>query len=63
MLDFAIAYHAALDNITGDRDMKLRQFELSEEDWVLATHLRDALKVRMQIQPFYMLITTKITDV
>ena len=33
MLDFAIEYHDALDAITGDRDMKLRQYELSEEDW------------------------------
>jgi hypothetical protein len=45
MLDFAISYHSALDTVTADRDMKLRQFELSEEDWEMAAHLRDALKV------------------
>lgn len=63
MLEFAVTYHDALDNITTDRDMKLRQFELSEEGWVLTTHLCDALKVHMQIQPFHMLINMKITDV
>ena len=45
MLDFAISYRSALDTVTADRDMKLRQFELSEEDWKMAAHLRDALKV------------------
>jgi hypothetical protein len=45
MLDFAIEYCGALNIITSDRDMKLRQFELSEEDWKTAVHLRDVLKV------------------
>jgi hypothetical protein len=45
MLNFAIEYQDALDAITGDRDMKLRQYELSEEDWKVATQLRDVLKV------------------
>jgi hypothetical protein len=45
MLDFAIDYRDALDNITSEREMKLRQFELSTEDWEMAVHLRDVLKV------------------
>lgn len=45
MLDFAVEHREALDTITGDRDMKLRQYELSEEDWVIATQLRNVLKV------------------
>lgn len=45
MLDFAVKHREALNTITGDRDMKLRQYELSEEDWVTATQLRDVLKV------------------
>ena len=47
MLDFAIRYRVALDTITSEHDMKLRQFELSEEDWAIAIHLRDVLKVRI----------------
>jgi hypothetical protein len=45
MLDFAIEHIAAINTITGDRDMKLRQYELSEDDWKLARQLRDILKV------------------
>ena len=45
MLNFAVEHCDALDTITGDRDMKLRQYELSEEDWATAIQLRDVLKV------------------
>jgi len=46
MLEFAIEYREALELITGNQRMKLRQYELTEEDWKIATHLRDILKVR-----------------
>jgi len=49
MLNFAVEYREALNTITGDRDMKLRQYELSEEDWKVATQLRDVLKVSFDI--------------
>ena len=45
MLDFAVEHITAIDTITADRDMKLRQYELSEDDWDMARHLRDVLKV------------------
>ena len=45
MLNFAIEHIAAINTITGDRDMKLRQYELSEDDWNFARQLRDVLKV------------------
>jgi hypothetical protein len=45
MLDFAIEHMAAINTITRDRDMKLRQYELSKDDWKLARQLRDVLKV------------------
>jgi hypothetical protein len=45
MLEFAVDNREALDAITGNQRMKLRQFELSEEDWEIATKLRDVLKV------------------
>jgi hypothetical protein len=53
MLVFAITYRAALDSITSERDMKLRQFELSEEDWATAINLRDVLKVHPQYLSIY----------
>jgi hypothetical protein len=46
MLEFAIEYRKALDAISGDREMDLRQFELEEFEWKIAAQLRDALKVR-----------------
>jgi len=46
MLEFAIEYREALESITGNQKMKLRQYELTEEDWQIATQLRDVLKVR-----------------
>ena len=43
MLEFAVDNREALDVITGNQWMKLRQFELSEEDWEIATKLCDVL--------------------
>jgi len=45
MLEFAITYREALDVITGDRDMKLRQYEMDDEEWEIARELCKALKV------------------
>jgi hypothetical protein len=45
MLKFAIDYRIALDTITGERDMKLRKFELKDEEWTIARQLGDTLEV------------------
>lgn len=45
MLDFAVQYREALDSITGNQRMKLRQYELSEEDWEITIQLSNVLKV------------------
>jgi hypothetical protein len=47
MLTFALEYRDALELITGNQKMKLRQYELSEEDWHIAGKLRDVLKVHI----------------
>jgi hypothetical protein len=49
MIEFAIKYCAALDAMTGDCDMKLRQFELSNRDWDMATELSRALQVCLSL--------------
>ena len=51
MLDFAVEHIAAV-NITSDSDMKLRKYELSEDDWDIACQLWDVLKVRIQFGLF-----------
>lgn len=46
MLKFALEYKVAIVKITGELEMNLRKFELTEEEWALAAQLADALKVR-----------------
>ena len=45
MLKFAVEYWEAIDSITGNQRMKLKQYELSEEDWEIEMKLHDVLKV------------------
>jgi hypothetical protein len=45
MLDFTLQYRSAIDAITDDRRMDLRQLELSEHEWKLASQLHKVLKV------------------
>jgi hypothetical protein len=49
MLTFALEYWEALELITGNQEMKLRQYELSEEDWHIAGKLCDVLKVHVYL--------------
>ena len=45
MLKFALDYKSIINTLTADRDLKLKKFELSDEDWDVAEQLRDCLKV------------------
>ena len=45
MLNFAVEYQKALDMISADREMDLRKFELTEDEWKITTQLHDVLKV------------------
>lgn len=45
MLEFAVRYQPAIDDITGDKSANLRKYELSEEEWTIAMQLCDTLKV------------------
>jgi hypothetical protein len=45
MLDFAIQYWKALDQMTSDKKNDLRDFELDEDEWKLASKLRNVLDV------------------
>jgi hypothetical protein len=45
MLDFSIDYRSALDAMTANRGLNLRQYELDNEEWIVAEKLRDLLKV------------------
>jgi hypothetical protein len=45
MLAFVFEYRKAYNEITGHQDMKLRDYELSEDEWKIIKDLRDVLKV------------------
>ena len=49
MLQFALEYRVALDKFTADRENNIREYELDEEEWGIASDLRDVLKVNIEI--------------
>jgi hypothetical protein len=49
MLVFAVSYWEVLDIITGDREMKLHQYEMDAEEWKIAHQLCQVLKVSIHI--------------
>jgi hypothetical protein len=51
MIRFVIAYRPAIDKITADKTLKLRKYELDNNDWVIIEDLVSALEVH-----FYQLI-------
>jgi hypothetical protein len=44
MLIFALKYHKAVDGITADKELKLRKYELDEEEWTIVEDLSVVLK-------------------
>jgi len=46
MLSFALRYHAAIDDIAGNKTAGLCQYELSNEEWKIASQLSNVLKVK-----------------
>jgi hypothetical protein len=47
MLDFAMTYRRALENLTGILGMGLRDYELSNNDWDIVKDLWDILEVSL----------------
>ena len=45
MLRVASEYHAAIDDITADKSVKLQKYKLDEEDWDVVKDLLRVLKV------------------
>ena len=46
MLKFVFAYCEPINQITGERSMKIRQYKLKDHEWMIVEQLRDCLKVR-----------------
>ncbi|KAF8172745.1 hypothetical protein BJ912DRAFT_859835 [Pholiota molesta] len=49
MLVFAYEYRKAIDILTGDKSLGLRQYELSDDDWKVVKQLIGVLRVRLLI--------------
>jgi hypothetical protein len=49
MLEFALSYRAAIDDVTGNKSANLRRYELSEDEWVIGQQLCDTLKVQVSL--------------
>jgi hypothetical protein len=45
MMNFALKYRMAIDRVTGDKSLKLRRYELDNEDWVIIEDLVSVLEV------------------
>ncbi|RXW23667.1 hypothetical protein EST38_g2184 [Candolleomyces aberdarensis] len=45
MVSFAYKYRRTIDKLTADRDMKLRQYELTSDEWEIAHQLSNSLKI------------------
>jgi hypothetical protein len=45
MLAFAVEYKVALNAMTGDKENKLRKYEMSTDEWELAAQLEKVLQV------------------
>ena len=45
MLKFALTYRVAIDKITADKGLKLRRYELDNDNWVIVEDLVNVLEV------------------
>jgi hypothetical protein len=45
MMSFALKYWLAIESITADKGLKLRRYELDDEDWKIVSDLVSILEV------------------
>ena len=49
MLKFALAYRVVIDHITADKCLKLRRYELDNDDWAIVEDLVSVLEVCISV--------------
>jgi hypothetical protein len=49
MLQFALDYRIPIDEITSNRELNLRKYELQDDEWAVTQMLCDTLKVRIPL--------------
>jgi hypothetical protein len=45
MLSFVLQYHEPINNVTADKALKIRHYELDDEDWKIVSDLVIVLDV------------------
>jgi hypothetical protein len=45
MLNFAYIYHNTYNQLTSNREMKMRKYEIEDSEWEIVKQLADVLKV------------------
>ncbi|KAF8811402.1 hypothetical protein BYT27DRAFT_7221544 [Phlegmacium glaucopus] len=63
MVKFALAYREPLNDLTGSRGMKLRAYELTEEEWKIAEQLAGVLEVFKEATLFFSGSTPNLSKV
>ncbi|PPQ90517.1 hypothetical protein CVT25_014406 [Psilocybe cyanescens] len=63
MLKFAIDYRKAIDRLTGDKNLGLRQYELSDDEWEIAKQLLPLLMIFKEVTLFFLRSTPNIPTV
>jgi hypothetical protein len=49
MLSFVLRYHPVIDTVTADKNLKLRKFELDNDEWKIVGDLVLVLEVRVPL--------------
>ncbi|KAF6747410.1 hypothetical protein DFP72DRAFT_821764, partial [Ephemerocybe angulata] len=63
MVLFAWIYRKAIDRITELRELDLRKYEISEEEWEIVKELRDSLKIFKTVTLQFSSDTVSLADV
>jgi len=59
MLSVALKYRKPIDIITADKGLKLRKFELDDDEWKVIDDLVDVLEVRYIVSSLLVSVTDR----
>jgi len=63
MMKFVLAYREAIDMITANKTLKLRRYELDNDDWVIVEDLVSVLEVRRIPLIYYKILILYCKDI
>jgi hypothetical protein len=53
MMQFVLKYRTPIDTITANKELKLRKYELDNDDWRIIGDLVVVLEVSLLLSPYY----------